>query len=97
MIRAIGRSRELRPTTAKLRMSDGTELQTSGAINLTVKHPKTMVIYNLDFYVATKHQQPLLGFKACRGLDLLRVVDENICVVGPPATTDEPNPTTRTG
>ena len=90
MIRAMGRSKELRSTTAKLRMFDGTELLTSGAINLPVKHPRTMKIHQLDFYVATKHEQPLLGFKACRALDLLRVVDENICVVGPPATIDEP-------
>ena len=72
-------SYEGRPSTAKLRMFDGSELQRSGVITLTVKHPHTARLYDLDFYVATKHEQPLHGFKACSALDLLRVVDENIC------------------
>ena len=53
--------------TAKLRMFDGTELLMSGVINLPVKHPRTMMIHQLDFYVAMKHEQLLLrlhDFKA---------------------------------
>ena len=94
MIRAMGRLKELRPVTAKLRMFDGTALQTSGAITLTVMHPTTKKTHQLDFYVATKHEQPLLGFKACRTLDLLRVVDENICFVETPTTHGAPDPQT---
>ena len=33
----------------------------------------------LDFYVTSKHEQPLLGFNACRELNLLQPVDENFC------------------
>jgi len=29
--------------------------------------------------VAAKHEQALLGFQACRALELSRVVEENIC------------------
>ena len=94
MIRKMGRLKELRPATATLRMFDGTALQTSGAVTLTVKHPTTKKTHQLAFYVATKHEQPLLGFKACRALDLLRVVDENICVMGPPTTSGHPVPQT---
>ena len=83
----MGRLDDVRPATANLRMLDGTTLQTSGVITLTVGQPTTKTSYELDFYVAPKHDQPLLGFKACRALDLLRVVDENICVVGQPQTT----------
>jgi len=79
LIRAMGHMKDICPTTAKLRMFDGSELQRSGVITLTVKHPHTARLYDLDFYVATKHEQPLHGFKACSALDLLRVVDENIC------------------
>lgn len=54
-------------------MLDGTTLQTSGVITLAVRQPITKTSYELEFYVATKHEQPLLGFKACRALHLLRV------------------------
>ena len=85
LIRTLGRMHELRQAKAKLRIFDSTELQTCGVITLFVRHPRTTDVHQLDFYVATKHEQPLLGFKACRALDLLRVVDENICAVGTPA------------
>jgi len=65
LIRAMGRMKDVRPTTAKLRMFDSSELQTSGVITLTVNHPHTARLYNLDFYVATKNDQPLLDFEAC--------------------------------
>ena len=32
----------------------------------------------LKFHVATKYEQPLLGFHASRALELLSVVEENI-------------------
>jgi len=34
--------------------------------------------HELKFHVATKHEQPLLGFHAFRALELLCVVEENI-------------------
>ena len=46
-----------------------------------VKHPRIAREYDLDFYVAARHDQPLLGLKACRQLELLKAVDENICEV----------------
>ena len=60
-------------------MFDKSELQTSGVITLSVQHPRTLRTHELKFHVATKHEQPLLGFHACRALELLRVVEENIC------------------
>jgi hypothetical protein len=50
-------------------------------ITVTLKHLRTARAYELDFYVTKRHDQPLLGFKACRDLELLKPVDENICVV----------------
>ena len=70
LIQAMGRMKDVRPTTAKLRMFDSSQLQTSGVITLTVNHPHTARLYDLDFYVATKNDQPLLNFKACSALDL---------------------------
>ena len=72
---------EIRPAISTLRMFDKSELQTRGMITVTVKHPRTAREYDLDFYVAARHDQPLLGFKACRQLELLKAVDENICEV----------------
>ena len=86
IVRSIGRLNEVRPATAKLRMFDKTELQTSGILSVIVQHPRTMRTYNLDFYVAKQHDQPLLGFRACRELKLLRVVNENVCEVQAAAT-----------
>ena len=66
---------------AKLRMFDKSELQTRGRITIAVEHPRTSRVYELEFYVAAKHEQPLLGFKACRLLELLHVAEENVCEV----------------
>jgi len=57
------------------------ELQTRGRIMIAVEHPRTSRVYEFDFYVAAKHEQPFLGFKLYRLLELLHVVDENICEV----------------
>ena len=40
-----------------------------------------MRTHQSKFHVATKHEQPLLGFHACRALELPSVVEENICEV----------------
>ena len=81
LIRSMGRLDEVRPAASTLRMFDRSELQTCGMITVNVQHPRTKREYKLDFYVAAKHEQPLLGFKACRALELLRVVEENICEI----------------
>ena len=80
LVRSLGLN-DIRPATAKLRMFDKSELLTRGRIMIAVEHPRTSRVYELEFYVAAKHEQPLLGFKACRLLKLLRVVEENICEV----------------
>ena len=56
-------------------------MATKGIITISVQHPKTKCKYNLDFYVAAKHRQPILGFNACRQLNSLKVVEENICAI----------------
>jgi len=81
LVKSLGRLNEVRPAVATLRMFDRSELQTRGMITVTVEHIRSGRTHRLDFYVTAKHDQPLLGFKACRALELLRAVDENICVV----------------
>jgi len=70
--------RGLRRAESTLRMFDRSELATNGMITISVQHPKTKCKYTLDFYVAANHRQPILGFQACRKLNLLKVVQENI-------------------
>jgi len=77
-VRSIGRMGDVRPSTATLRMFDKSKLQTSGVITLSVQHPRTLSTHELQFHVATKHEQPLLGFHTCRALQLLRIVKKNI-------------------
>ena len=43
-----------------------------------VTHPLTKQVSMLEFYVATKHNQPILGLEACLLFDLLAVNEENI-------------------
>ena len=81
IVREIGRMAEIKPAVATLRMFDRSELATRGMITIKVQHPKSKCEYVLDFYVAAKHQQPILGFNACRAMNLLKVVEENICEV----------------
>ena len=59
---------QIRPAAATLRMIDKNEQQTTGMIMIEVQNPKTKREYELEFYVATRQEQPLLGFKACRTL-----------------------------
>ena len=47
-------------------------------VTLSVQHSRTLRAHELKFHVATKHEQPLLGFHASRALELLSVVEENI-------------------
>ena len=83
LVRSIGRMHEVRKSTTSttLKMFGRCELQTRGVSTLSIQHPRTSRCHDLEFYVAAKHDQPLLGFHACRALELLRVVEENICEV----------------
>lgn len=69
---------QLRPSRATLRMYNSTELHTVGMITATVRHPRTGDQFNIDFYV-TEREQPILGIDACQRLNMLRIVEENIC------------------
>lgn len=69
---------QLRPARATLRMFNATELPTDGMTTVTVKHPRTGDRFECDFYV-TEREQPILGMEACRRLNLLHIVEENIC------------------
>jgi len=59
-------------------MFDATELPTVGMITATLRHPRTGDQFDVDFYV-TEREHPILGIEACRCLDMLRIVEENIC------------------
>ena len=78
MAAKVGHGQGLRPARATLRMFDTTELPTVGMITATVKHPRTGEQFDCEFYV-TEREHPILGMEACRRLDLLRIVEENIC------------------
>jgi len=81
VVRSLGRLDDMRPAVSALRMFDKSKLQTSGMIKLAIEHQRTLRIYDLEFYVAAKHEQALLGFTACQKLQLLRLVEENVCAV----------------
>ena len=74
---SIGRY-ELRPPRSTLRMFDHTILQTVGMLTARVRHPRTQAEFDVDFYV-TERDGPVLGIDVCRRLDMLRIVEENIC------------------
>jgi len=57
-----------------------TELKTLGMMSVTVRHPLTQAVHQLDFYVIQR-EDPILGIDACQRLELLRIVEENICAV----------------
>jgi hypothetical protein len=70
--------KELQPPRSTLRMFSGQELKTRGIFTATTQHPKTQSKLKVDFYV-TEGETAILGIDACRQLDLIRIVDENIC------------------
>lgn len=71
---------KLRPPRATLRMFNRQELKTLGMLTATVRHPLTHKELDMDFYI-TERESPILGIDACRQMDLLRVVEENICEI----------------
>jgi hypothetical protein len=69
----------LSPAKSTLHMLDNTALQTAGMLQAQVQHPVTGQELTLDFYVALKHSQAILGLNACLQFELLFVVEENPC------------------
>jgi hypothetical protein len=67
-------------------MFDRTVLKTLGMLTATVRHPRTRDEFDIEFYV-TEREDPILGIEACRRLDMLRIVEENICAVQEVANT----------
>ena len=61
-------------------MFDRTELRTVGMLTADLTHPRTKTVISVEFYV-TEREEPILGIDACRRLDMLRIVEENICEV----------------
>ena len=72
----MGRT-DLRPPWSTLRMFDGNELRTIGILTASLQHPRMKVSLDVDFYV-TAREIPVLGIEACRRLDLIRIVEDNI-------------------
>jgi hypothetical protein len=81
LIEELGRSSEIRPPTAKLLMFEKIPLQIGGMATIPVKNIRTGQSYELNFYVATRHEQAVLGRKACCELNMLKPVHENICEI----------------
>ena len=69
------------PPNSTLRMFDNTVLPTNGMLNAVVEHPRTHRKFDINFYIAENHRQPILGLDACLKFDLLSIVEENICAV----------------
>jgi hypothetical protein len=76
-------------------MFDQTELPTLGMLTAELMHPRTRTVIDVEFYVTTR-DDPILGIDACRRLDMLRIVEENICELTS-ATTPLPSSSASTG
>jgi hypothetical protein len=81
-----------RPPNSTLRMFDNTVLPTIGMLNAVVEHPRTHRKFDINFYIAENHSQPILGLDACLKFDLLSIVDKNICAVQQMPTVQLPLP-----
>jgi hypothetical protein len=80
LIAGLGRIAEIRPAYTAVRMFDHTPLKIASSIDLWVRDLQGQ-FYNLEFYVTKMHEQALIGVKACRMLDLLRVNEAKVCAV----------------
>lgn len=87
----------LRLPHSTLHMFDSTELCTVGMLEATLTNPLTKATLDVSFYVA-KAALPVLGVDACRRLDLVRFVEENVCSVReslPPSSPSQSQSTPR--
>jgi len=97
MLSTIGKCKtDLRPSRSVLRMFDRTELPTLGLLTAKLMHPRTRTVIDVEFYV-TMRDDPILGIDACRRLDMLRIVEENICELTSAITPPPPSSSSRTG
>lgn len=71
---------DLRPSRSVPHVFDRTVLPTIGMLTAKLTHPRTQAVIDVDFYV-TVRDEPVLGIDAYRRLDMLRIVEENICEV----------------
>ena len=83
--------RSLRPPESRLTMFDGTQLKTIGMLTAEVEHPRTGRRRPMDFYVAARHDRPILGMRACQDMELLSVNTDNICAVDTAAADSRPS------
>lgn len=91
----IGKSqRDLRPPRSVLKMFDGNKLRTLGMMSAELTHPRTRAVIESDFYI-TEREEPILGIDVCRRLDMLRIVNENICEVSETSSPSTPTTPTR--
>jgi hypothetical protein len=69
---------DLKPPRSRLSMFDHTQLRTLGVLSAKLIHPRTALELDVEFYVA-ETETAVLGVDACRRLDLIRIVVENLC------------------
>jgi len=62
-------------------MFNNTVLPTNGMLNAVVEHPRTHRKFNISFYIAENHRQPILGIDACLKFELLSIIEDNICAI----------------
>jgi hypothetical protein len=67
-----------KPSRSKLTMFDQTQLCTLRMLSAKLTHPKTKVEMDANIYVPGTGT-PVLGVDACRHLDIVRIVDDNLC------------------
>jgi hypothetical protein len=72
------RNSDLKPPRSRLSMFDHTQLRTLRVQSAKLVHPRTALELDVEFYVA-ETETAVLGVDACRRLDLIRIVVENLC------------------
>lgn len=70
----------LRPAKAILNRFNAAQLKNQEMVDISLTHLKTGQQLNVEVYV-TSRDSPILSIAACRTLNLIRIVDENICAV----------------
>jgi hypothetical protein len=74
--------RYLDKSDKKLVMYDGSEIKPLGEKILDVTNPKNDKQYRVRFQVVEGKSKPILGLRAVQGMELLKLMTENIAVLG---------------
>ena len=87
---------DLKSTTKRLRMWNGSEVIPLGTTRVIVRNPRNHKRYSIEFVVVRENLVPIIGARAAQHMKLITIHDDNFIPATPPNLKVEPPRTVHT-